>query len=662
MAPGSAAAPAKPEAGGFPALFRPLEIAAGHVARNRTVALPHGQATLTVPELVRNFAELAANGLGLIVLGATVVAEHSFHATRRDDRGLLPIFDPGFAARLGPVADAVHGHGGLVVAQLLHFGAERWGLAPPYAAVAGPSPALSRREGVFAPALDLADIAELRNAHRASARNVIRAGFDGVELHAAHGYLLNQFLAPARNSRGDGYGGSLRNRSRLHREILSDLRDDHPGRLIGIRLPSGGRDEAGPEAGEILELCGALWQERLIDYITVSVASAPHRYVKDASFPAGGTREATRNILRVVGCPVTATQNIGTPGLAEDMVASGDASMVGLGRALLADPEWVLKAAAGKADDIRPCLRCMEDCRVYRGQNWVTCKVNPGALSLPAVQTDISGRAPITGVVGVVGGGPAGCEAALSAAKAGAHVVLYERSAALGGRCRIAGMAPHRAAWRDYVRHLEGRIARSGRIRVRLEAAPDASVLREDGVGLVVAATGARTAVGAVAGLPVVSPERFLDPAGRPGWRRVVVVDETGRWDAVSAAEAAAAAGCEVAMVTRQERVAGRIPPESFEAVIVRLRAAGVAIHVRAAVETADGVLMCRFREGRAIPLAADGLVWAGPLEREPVPPSGLPTIQIGDCLAPRGLSFAVKEGVLLGARLARDDAGSSGG
>jgi 2,4-dienoyl-CoA reductase-like NADH-dependent reductase (Old Yellow Enzyme family) len=567
----------------------------------------------------------------MIVVGASVVDPDSW-----ERQGLLPLFDAAITREWAPVVDAVHSHGALLVSQQLHFGAElKPGLFRPLWSPSG----VANSWGTVPHELDLASIGGLRSSYLRAAENVIASGFDGIELNAAHSFLLDQFLSPSTNRREDAYGGDLQGRSRLLVELLSELRERHPEAILGARLPF----QAEPEHDE-LAVAALLDAGRLVDYVVVTLAAPPWRFMRDSSFPPAGLRGAAAALKRRVTCKVVLSQHVDTPDLAEDVLATGDADLVGLARPLIADPSWAAKARRGEQLNIRPCVRTI----ACRGGGQLSCDVNPSAFALPA-ERNVSryarrfpfGRRRMV----IVGGGPAGCEAALGAAGRGASVVLFEREEHLGGRARLAGRAPFRAVWTKYADYLERTLGREAAVELRLGTTATAELVEAEEPDIVVVAAGAQMRVAVHPGRTPVSADDLLAcPDRARDWRRVLVADETGGWEAVNAVELLVELDKEVSYVTARERLADQIVEDSRDDIAERLRAARVAIYTAAALE--HGSIVERLTN-RSTPLDVDALVWAGQLVS--VAGVGLPgavaSVTIGDALSPRGLRIATAEG-----------------
>jgi hypothetical protein len=257
-------------------------------------------------------------------------------------------------------------------------------------------------------------------------------------VHAAHGYLVAQFLSPESNRRLDAYrGDTAGGRTRFLGEIVKEIRTRcGPDFVVGVRLSADEHTPGGLTLDDTLEIVDALQEAAPVDYLSITTGQRGG-YVKDSSWDEGFALELSATIKEIVDVPVMVAGRIRLPGLAERALAAGQADFVAVGRGLLADPEWVAKASAGEADRIRPCIGIVQDCRRYAGG--VTCTINP-RLGREAEWGPFADGAQHRTVV--VGGGPAGLEAARVAAEAGHAVVLFEREDAVGGQLRAAAAGP----------------------------------------------------------------------------------------------------------------------------------------------------------------------------------------------------------------------------
>jgi 2,4-dienoyl-CoA reductase (NADPH2) len=418
-----------------------------------------------IPKLAAYFGERARGGAGLIVTGG--------YAPNR--RGWLKPFAGGMftrlhAARHREVTDAVHAEGGAIALQVLHAG--RYGYTPISVGASDRkspiTPFKPRRLSTRAVDRTVDDFARSIALAR-------KAGYDAVEVMGSEGYLINQFLSERTNDRSDAWGGSAEARSRFPVEIVRRARavvgPDFPivYRMSLLDLVDGGQTwdetvalaQALEEAGVSMFNTGIGWHEARVPTIITQV-------------PRGAWVPWTARLKDAVSVPVCASNRINTPDLAEEILANGDADLVSMARPFLADPDFVNKAAAGRADEINTCIACNQACLDHTFSNrTASCLVNPRAchettLVLGPVRTKRS--------VAVVGAGPAGLSAAVAAAERGFAVTLFEKDAELGGQFRLAMRVPGKEDFTETLRYFRRRLEVLG-VDVRLSTPATAADL-----------------------------------------------------------------------------------------------------------------------------------------------------------------------------------------
>jgi 2,4-dienoyl-CoA reductase-like NADH-dependent reductase (Old Yellow Enzyme family) len=489
----------------FAHLFSPFTFG-GVELRNRIVMLPmttgyaEGDQS-TGDRLIDYYAARAQGGAGLIIAPfSPSPAGSPVDAGLYDDR-----FIPG-ARRL---TDTVHSHGAKISAMLItcyHLilpadagdpgdldGAHQAGGTPE---VVGPSPVTNALLRVVPRELTVDEIDFVVGQYGKAARRAKSAGFDMVEIMAGGGYLVNRFLSPLSNTRTDGYGGSVERRLRFLLEIIGSVRtaagEDFP---VTVRLNLHENVEGGYTIAEALEIARILEGTGIAGFTSyIGRHESPVPTVQ-ASVPKGAFVPLTERLKKAVRLPVTAANRINDPFTAERILAEGKADLVGMGRALLADPELPNKARTGKSEEIVPCLAC-SSClaamlTTYR--EWgrpvsAICSVNPALGREGASRLEPAARRK---KVAVVGGGPAGLEAARAAALRGHDVTLYETTDRLGGRLLTGTVPPYKEALGALAASLSNRAQRSG-VRIRLaqavgrreieEERPDALVVGVGGI------------------------------------------------------------------------------------------------------------------------------------------------------------------------------------
>lgn len=549
----------------YPLLFSPRALGP-KIARNRSWMSAH--ATLLVKdhvftdEHVAYYEERAKHGVAVITMEAMAV-----HETSLPYRGKALAFDPRMVPQFQKIADAVHRHGALLLAQPWHRGRETNSVAsgvPVWAPSAVPCAVYREMPHV----MTIADIDTIREGYRLSARHARDGGLDGVEVHSmAHGYLLNQFLSPATNHRTDAFGGSLENRLRLVMEIIQATREEcGAGMIVGVRINSDDWHEGGLRPDDWAEVAARMTGSGLIDYVSCSHGTYLNRMLIYPTSPEshGFQMAATRRVKQAVDRPVVGVGRIVTPAEAEKHLAAGDCDFVAMARALIADPEWVAKAQRGHGDDIRPCVGANWCMSSIFAQAPIACIHNPAAGQERQLGTGTLTRAVRGKQVAVVGGGPAGLRAALTAAQRGHQVTLYERSHELGGQVRLWSRAPSRTELAGVADWLERQVVKAG-VAIRLQTVATEAMLLAAGYEAIIIATGA---VGLRHGWTPLRPEKwngapvpgtdqpnvlsYMDALREPTppGARALVYDGLGGRQAVVVAEYLASRGAAVEFVT----------------------------------------------------------------------------------------------------------------
>lgn len=645
-------------------LFEPITLR-GITIKNRLVSTAHDTNMADALNHVSDrhlayFEARAAGGTGLIVMEAS-----SVHPTAEIHGTSVHAYDPTVVEGYREMAARIHAHGATLLVQLGHQGVhmnfhKNW--TSPW----GPSLVPSVTEREIPHVMSVADIREIVGAYAASAANVVDGDFDGVEVSASHSYLPAQFLAEYYNKRTDEYGGSLENRFRFLGEVLGEIRATiGEARILGVRLSGDELTSFGMDVDDAVEIAKLLEGTGVVDYISVSVGSmhTRHMIVPPMLIEHGYQLPIAARIKAAVSIPVVAIGRITDPDMAEEVLAAGNADFVAMTRGQIADPEIGIKTLEGRADEIIPCIGCNQGCRerFFLGKS-ITCTVNP-----------FSGRehksrswlpAPRSAKAIVVGGGPAGLQAAVALARQGTEVVLHEASDVLGGQVLRAAALPSRGDIAAIVQHFE-HMARKLGVEVRLGSRWHRPQLDPD-ADLLVLATGSTPrrppfaeyapATG-VRGLELVPGHDIWEVVdGVPLGERVIIVDERGRYEALGAAELLQQRGHTVTLVASTDVVGQQLKATGDHSIIVgRLVAAGVRIipsHVLAEVSP-DGVTVANV-------YGAQATIDLGPIDdivfvfgNEPVVPfpseldADLPlrVVRIGDCFAPRGLDEAIYEG-----------------
>lgn len=652
----------------YPNLFSPQRIGPKE-AMNRVWMTAHSTQLVKDHNFseahIAYYAERAKGGVGVITMEAMAV-----HPTTQPYEGKIFAFDERVVPEYRKLAEAVKPHGTLLLSQLWHRGRQ--------------TDSIVSREPVWAPSaipctvyrempheMTKADIEELIDGYVRSARHSVAGGLDGVEIHGlAHGYLVGQFLSPATNHRTDDYGGSEQNRMRLMMEIIDAVRAVVPDDLIcGIRINGDdGMEDSLDNAGWIA-IARAIAARGDLDYISVSQGTYVNRMkIYGASPTPNGFQLADTARIRaaVPGMPVVAVGRITTPEMAEATLASGGADFIGMARQLIADPFWARKAMEERDADIRPCV----------GANWCMSAITKAPLACihnPAVGRESElghgtlRRTPTARRIAVVGGGPAGLRAALTAAERGHAVSLFERSGELGGQVRLIGKASAYREWLSIVEWLADQLSLTdAEIRLNHQVGVDDL----DGFDAVVVATGSRplrhgwtalhparwggdSAVPGVDQWNVLTAEEVLGGSHEVG-DRVLVLDDTGERQGTLVAEYLAEQRHPVEIVTRLSSVApGLAASRDVGFVHKRLRRMGVVFTPNHEIDRIDEdrvTLRDIHTDERIIREPVDCVVLVTGNRSDDgllraLASRGVEVVGVGDVVAPRRIFNAIYEG-----------------
>ncbi|WP_236788570.1 mycofactocin system FadH/OYE family oxidoreductase 2 [Amycolatopsis sp. GM8] len=644
-------------------LFSPLRVGP-LVVRNRIVFSAHltnyAQDGLPSEQHAEYYAARAAGGAGLII-----TEEHSTHVTDWPYEKLIHGFHREVIPGYRRITEAVHAHGTPILAQLNHNGGQAssmYSRLPVWA----PSPVPDPMFREVPKAIDAREIAEVVAGYGTVAGHCAEGGFDGVELQCSHSSIVRGFLSPATNKRTDAYGGSLHNRARILLEIIDAVREAiGPERALGVRLCGDELIEGGTTIDEAVEVAKLVEATGKVDYINTSIGVATSTlFMIEASMaiPPGYALFIANAIRDAVRLPVIGVGRIKDPVQAERALAEGHCDLVGVVRGQIADADFVAKARAGHATEIRTCLSCNQECVGRMGLNrWLGCIENPrtGKESVPL---PMPGPRPQR--VLVVGGGPAGLQAASTAAQRGHHVTLFERNETTGGQVTLAASVPSRAEFLDVVRNLLAECQRYG-VDIKTGAEASAELLRSESPDAVVLATGAKPKKPYWAGdlERVVDVRDVLEGRATPDGE-VVVLDDLGFHQATSVAELLADRGCSV-RITTSGMVVGQdlgvtLDMETFN---VRAHAKGIRQHTDEVILGAsevDGRIVLQVlthTTGVTTERTCDWVVCAthqAPEDElwQELKGAPFPVYRAGDCVTPRRAHAAVIEGHRVGVAL----------
>jgi dimethylglycine catabolism A len=590
--------------------------------------------------------ERARAGLGMQVTGATPVMWSDVWA---DGLTLVNIDDrivPGYRR----LAAAVHDEGGLMLAQLAHVGA----METSGDAIVSASAVRSEITQRTARQASIDELAEILEAYRAAAQRCREGGLDGVEVTMAHGMLLASFLSPLMNRRMDRYGGDRGGRTLYPREIVAAIRAAMGSEaIIGVRLPGDELVEGGIDAQEAAAIAQTLVESGEIDYVSITAGNNTFKLPRVDHWPPtpapfGLFRHLARAVKSAVDLPVAAVGRVTTLALAEDILATGDADLVGMVRAHIADPELMPKSrGVGGGASVRPCIGANVCINSLLAHKPLTCLANPD-VGRPGYRPDGrwgDGRRAI-----VVGAGPAGLEAARRLAIGGWITSLIEREHTIGGQMARWSQTPSR---REFLRLIDWWGDEATRLGVRLLLGESASVeaVASQAPDLVVIATGSAPVLRPAPRLEAAVPE--LGPYdSAPQGGHVLVRDEMGGLAGLLTAERLSLTAARVTLTTSMLHPGEGEGLTTVYSLIRDCAARGVTIVDRCKVAAIEGRTVHLdgvFGEARPSILGVDAVV--STLDSiaecdlaEPLAARGLHTVIIGDALLPRDVTAAVAD------------------
>ncbi|MFC1858090.1 FAD-dependent oxidoreductase [Thermodesulfobacteriota bacterium] len=632
----------------FPLLFEPFRLGSLEL-KNRIVMPPmvtyYGSEDGFVTERLKHYyAARARGGAGLIIVEATCIERQAGKGFERQ----IFIDDDAFIPGLSELVQEVKQHGAKIAIQIHHVGSEGrqsvtgvQTVAP--SAIAKPGYELPRE-------LSTEEVDDLVRLFAEAAQRAQRAGFDGVEIHGAHGYLISQFLSSFFNRRSDAYGGGIEGRARFLTQIIKTSRE-----LVGEKYPvwcrMNGR-EFGPEAGlttEEAQQVARMAQDAGADAINVSVFAygfSP-RTTPPMAQPTGNWIRFAEPIKRTVTVPVITVGRI-DPETAEKVIEEERADLIAMGRALIADPELPNKAAAGKLDEIRPCIGCLTclDC-VSATHEPVWCTVNP---TMGKEEESVIQKADQPKKVCIVGGGPAGMEAARVCALKGHDVVLYEKEQKLGGQLLLASVPPYKGSLETFVAYQRFQLSELG-VKVESGRQVDAALIEEDMPDVVILATGVTAMIPQIPGIDKANVVTAVD----------VLADKVSVGDKVAiigaelvgseTAEFLVDKGRRVTLMRRGEEMATKLNPACRQHLLARLAFKDVTMLTGVQYqEITDQGVTITTREGVTHTVEADTIVLAaGSLTDSILYPAladKVPELhRIGDCAEPRDIISALTDG-----------------
>ena len=650
----------------FPHLFQPLDL------RHKTLKhrINFGAHTANMSEgglpaerHLGYYSERARGGAAMIVVEPVPV-----HQTAVLTRGNFRPGDDAVIPHFRKITDACHDFGTVMINQLYHVG-QHGDSDNSFEPNWSPSGLPSYHDSDGSHAMSEAEIEEIIEAFGQAARRAKEAEFDGIELFAAYHALIDQFWTPWSNRRDDKWGGSLENRTRFSREIIARIRqlagEDF---IIGMAVNMDPEAEVSLAMESLQEIIAYHDERQLVDYVTCGTGSyfdfyklMPTYFYAEKLGPdfAEGLKAVVKHAR------VQAESHIRTPENADYVIAAGQADMVSIVRGQIADPHLANKAREGRPEDVRPCLSCNQMCWGRRSRDyWISCVVNPSAGREFEWGGDRFTPAEQPRRVLVVGGGPAGLEAARVAAERGHQVTLAEASNQLGGQFRLAGMLPRRGQILDLIDWYSRQLERL-QVVVKYDTPMEAAEIEAFGADVVILATGSLPSeTGFQRNMPQFdvlpglerghthSIEDVVSRAGRPG-KRVLLLDDGGNWRGSGTALHLAEQGHDVTLVTAFAMAGHELQRNAADFPLrQRLHQLGVKVLTDSVVKEwhGDGATVASLFDGSEFKIDCDDLVMATPnvsntFLQEELADSDLEVHNIGDSVAPRQGHQAIFEG-----------------
>ena len=625
----------------------------------------------------------AEGGWGVVIVGEVVFDDHARNPWLEG----LELMTNDDVKKLSRIADAVHAHGSLAGAQLAHLGA---GADPRIDRIPSLAPSQMQGDGLFfskaiPKEMDLDDIRAVQQKWIAAARRARDAGFDIVEVHAAHGYLPTQFLTPYHNRRTDGYGGSLANRARFLREVLEGVREAVGSEVVvSVRYPIEGRGVSSLPVDDALQVAAML--DHLVDVWDLaigSLATADHDLTPSRLYPEGYALQWHRRMREVTQKSVVGTARLTDPDLMASVIASGDLDFIGGARPGIADPFLPRKIEAGQFARVRECIGS-NHCARSSALGHMGCSQNPttGEEARRGWHPeDLPPRPTEAPSVLVVGAGPSGLEAATTLTRRGFDMVhVVDAAPEVGGHMRWFRKLPGFTPWGRVIEHREALLREYPGATFVANTRLTCDDVLAYGAEVVIVATGApwaRTGVswldnepipGADASLPnVATPEQLMLEGKKLPGTTTVIYDCEGDVTAIALAQALQAQGRQVQIVTPFADVAGAGNQDNVGPVLRGevIAAGGTLTPATVLLEvTADGAVLAG--EGDVVStVPADGVVLVIRRESddalyqqllalgsERLAEAGIREVhRVGDCVAPASLADAI----FAGHRIARD-------
>lgn len=643
----------------YPHIFQPGVLGSLNL-KNRLVMSPMtmnyaAENGLATDKLIRHYVERAKGGVGLIVVEGTYFVQEGKGYVNQ-----LGLVDERHVEKLKPLTDSVHGldNGSRIFIQIHHAGwrasSKITGMTP-----VGPSAAAPYPGAEIARSLSVAEIQAAIKAHIDAATRAKDAGFDGVDIHCAHGYLIPSFLSPVSNQRNDDYGGDVVGRTRILVEIIGGIKARlGEGFPVTIKISADEYIKGGlsvEDSVEILKtaelagLDGVMVSAGTVGGEKAQTLTDAHRALRTLPMMTahGCLVPLAGEIKKRLKIPVTAVGRINRPEMAEEVIREGMADFVAMGRALLADPYFPAKAAAGKEDLIRPCIGCNEGCykQIFQ-QAEIQCSTNPTIGRDHEIEC---AKVQAPRKILVVGGGPGGLEAAYAAWERGHQVALWEKNRTLGGQLNLASLPPGRKEIEGFKKFLLNRLATTD-IQVVCERTASVENVRSFDPDLIICASGASPRELTIDGSEKVLTVSAWDVIGNDNKHPEPFLVVGGGLAGCEAADCLSSKGLKVSLVEILPEIASDGDGDTKTYYRLRLNANGVDVYSGATLQKIEGHTAKVLFEGETVSIPVATLVIAtGSTANDGVYKTlkheRMNAVQIGDCKSPRRIIEAVREG-----------------
>jgi len=618
------------------------------------IYMPAHQHRLRGEAAIDYYVARARYGVGLIVTSGNHV--HRMTTARQP----TPINSSSAVPMLSKTTEVIHRFDTKVVAQLGHRGGKGGARAIGGASYA-PSP-IARR-AMIPPAsglpheMDIDEIHEVIEAFGNAASNVREAGMDGAEISAIYGFLLYQFLSPLTNRRIDDYGGSKDNRLRFVLEVIDSVRRAvGTDFTVGLRISGDEFIDGGLTFQDIKAITTKVAATGKLDYISLCTGVPEAIHYPPMYFPLASFVYMAASVKEVIDLPVFTAGRINDPVLAENILTQGQADMIGMVRALVADPELPKKAQENKLDEIRRCIGCNEGCvGIPFLSGTITCTINPEAGKEQELELKPAEKKK---KVMIIGGGAAGLETARVAALRGHSVSLYEKESELGGQLNVAAKAPGRVDFVEVPRYYAHQMQLL-HVDLRLDTLVTAEMIREQNPDVIVVATGSQSylpSLPGVDGARLVDARDVLEDKVDVG-KNVVLIAHEHHSKGLSTAELLADRGKNIEILTDALYAGGQLDRPTLEAVYLRLLRKGVIITPLTRVKKLQGntLIVCniltdverQINNVDTIVISSEGK--ADDALYRSLKAEAREIHAVGQCLSPRGLLDSICDGARVG-------------